>query len=117
MSDSARQILPVIISILVIIAIAALRAHSKALAAITVTMPLNIPLAVWIIASSEDTTPAQLSSFTGALLGGLGATVVFTVALWLAARAGFGLVPMLAVAYLAWALTLVAQHVVRTYVL
>jgi hypothetical protein len=104
MNDTTRQILPVGISVLVIIGIAVLRAHSKTLAAITVTMPLNIPLAVWIIYSTEGRSP--MPTFTGSLLAGLGATVIFTVALWLAAKAGLGLVPMLGVAYLAWAATL-----------
>ena len=49
MNDATRQILPVGISVLVIVSIAVLRAHSKTLAAITTTMPLKIPLAVWII--------------------------------------------------------------------
>ncbi len=117
MNDTTRQILPVGISILVIISIAVLRAHSRTLAAITATMPINIPLAVWIIYATEKSTPAQMSTFTGSLLVGLGATVIFTVALWLAAKAGLGLMPMLGVAYLAWAATLGVEYVLRTYVL
>ncbi len=80
-------------------------------------MPINIPLAVWIIYATEESTPAQMSTFTGSLLVGLGATVIFTVTLWLAAKAGFSLVPMLTVAYLAWAATLGVEYVMRTYVL
>lgn len=116
MNDTTRQVLPVVISVLVIIGMAVLRAHSKTLAAITVTMPLNIPLAVWIIYSSEHSTPAQMSTFTSSLLVGLGATVIFTIVLWLAAKAGFGLVPMLGAAYLAWAATLGVEYLLRTYV-
>ena len=115
MNDTARQIFPVAISILVIVSIAVLRAHSKTLAAITTTMPLKIPLAVWIIYSVEGSAP--ISSFTGAVLAGMGATVIFTVVLWLAARAGMGLVPMLGVAYLAWVATLGVEYVLSTYVL
>lgn len=117
MNDTVRQILPVAVSIMVIIGIAILRAYSKTLAAITVTMPLNIPLAVWIIYTNEGGSQAQMSTFTGALLAGLGATVIFTITLWLAARAGLGLIPMLGTAYLAWAATLGVEYVIRTYVL
>jgi hypothetical protein len=115
MNDTARQIFPVAISVLVIVSIAVLRAHSKTLAAITTTMPLKIPLAVWIIYSVEGSAP--LSSFTGAVLAGMGATVIFTVVLWLGARAGMGFMPMLGVAYLAWIATLGVEYVLRTYVL
>jgi hypothetical protein len=47
----------------------------------------------------------------------LSATVTFTVALWLAARAGLGLVPMLAVAYLVWAGTLGVHFLLRATLL
>ena len=114
MNDATRQILPVSISILVIVSIAVLRAHSKTLAAITTTMPLKIPLAVWIIYSAEGSGPVP--SFTGSLLVGMVATVIFAVVLWLAARAGMGILPMFGVAYLAWAATLGVEYVLRTYV-
>jgi hypothetical protein len=113
MNDTARQILPVAISVLVIVSIAVLRAHSKTLAAITTTMPLKIPLAVWIIYSVEGSAP--MPDFIGTLLIGMGATVIFTVVLWLAARAGLGLAPMLGVAYLAWMAALGVEYVLRTY--
>lgn len=118
MNDTARQVLPVIISILILILIAILRAYSKTLAAITATMPVNIPLAIWIVTSTDGgSDQAQMSKFTGSLLVGLSATVIFTVALWLAARAGLGLVPMLAVAYLAWAGTLGVHVLLRATLL
>jgi hypothetical protein len=113
MNDTTRQILPVALSVLVIIGIAVLRAHSKTLAAITTTMPLKIPLAVWIIYSVEGSAPVP--GFVGSLLVAMGATVIFTVVLWLAARAGLGLLPMLGVAYLAWMATLGVEYVLSTY--
>jgi hypothetical protein len=115
MNDTARQILPVAISVLVIVSIAVLRAHSKTLAAITTTMPLKIPLAVWIIYSVEGSAP--MPDFIGTLLIGMGATVIFTVVLWLAAKSGLGLMPMLGVAYLAWMAALGVEYMLRTYVL
>ena len=115
MNDATRQILPVGISVLVIVSIAVLRAHSKTAAAITTTMPLKIPLAVWIIYSVEGNCP--MPNFTGTLLVGMVATVIFTVVLWLAARSGMGILPMFGVAYLAWAATLGVEYVLRSYVL
>lgn len=106
MSQTAQQWLPVAISILVIIAIAVLQAQSKTIAAVTATMPLTIPLALWIVYAANRTDHAAITEFTGSLLIGVVATLVFSVALWLAARAGLGLVPMLGTAYLAWAAAL-----------
>ncbi|NLE53252.1 MAG: hypothetical protein GX613_17785 [Chloroflexi bacterium] len=106
MSQTAQQWLPVAISILVIIAIALLQAQSKTIAAVTATMPLTIPLAMWIVYAANRNDQAALTDFAGSLLVGVIATLIFAVALWLAARAGLGLVPMLATAYLAWAAAL-----------
>jgi hypothetical protein len=80
-------------------------------------MPLTIPLTLWIVYSAEKGNRAQMAQFTGSLLTGLSATVIFTIALWLSARAGLRLAPMLAVGYLAWAATLGVHYLVRTYML
>ena len=107
-----QQVLPVLCSILVIVAIAVLRNVSKTFAAIAATMPLTIPLALWIMAAS-GTTQSDLVEFSGSLVAGVGATVVFTIALWLAARAGCGWIAMLAAGYAAYALVLGIAFVVR----
>lgn len=106
MSQATQQVLPVVISIVVIVTIALLQAHSKTVAAITATMPLTIPLALWIVYVANRTDRAALTEFTGSLLIGVSATLVFTAALWLAARAGLRLIPMLAIGYAAWAAAL-----------
>jgi hypothetical protein len=101
-----QKIAPVIISIVLIIAIAIARAYSRTFAAIVSTMPINIALALWIVASAEDRQPAALADFTGAMLRGIASTGVFVVVAWLTARAGWGLVPLLLISYLAWAASL-----------
>lgn len=108
-----HQILPVLLSILVIIAIAVLRSISKTFAAIAATMPLTIPLALWIMAAAGDTAQDDLVAFADSLLIGVGATVIFTLALWLAARAGWSWGGMLLAAYAAYALVLGLSFVVR----
>jgi hypothetical protein len=115
MNDTTRQIAPVVISILVIITVAVLRSYSKTLAAITATMPINIPLALWIIYASDDSTSHDVTQFAAHLLGGLIATGAFTGVMWLAARAGWSLIPMLGVSYAAWAITLGIEYLLRTY--
>lgn len=117
MNISWNQILPVCISILIIIGVAILRAHSKTLAGIIVTMPLNIPIALWITYTAERGDAGEVLEFTEGLFVGLGATVLFTLTLWIAARAGLSLIPMLLASYGTWAVALVVQYVLRTYVL
>ena len=113
MNDTLHHILPVIISILLIIVIAVAQAYSKVIAAITATMPLTIPLALWIVYAAEGNTQDDIITFTGSLFVGVAATTVFTLALWLAARAGWGLLPMLVAGYLAWASVLGLHAVIR----
>lgn len=114
MSQTMQQVLPVAVSIVVIIFIAVAQAYSKTVAAITATMPLTIPLALWIVhAAGGDDRQQAITDFSGSLLVGVGATLVFTLALWLSARAGLGLAPMLAVAYGAWAAVLLGSWAVR----
>jgi len=100
----SRQIAPVVLSILLIIAVAIVRSYSKTLAALTATMPINIPLALWIVYSANGADQAALVDFTGSLLVGIVGTVACVAAMWLAARAGLRLVPTIAVGYVAWAI-------------
>ena len=117
MNATLRNVLPVVISVLIIIVIAILRSFSKTLTAITATMPLTIPLTLWIVYTAEHGDRQSIETFTGSLFLGIGATVIFVVALWVAARAGLGLVPMLLVSYSAWACVLGVAYLVRVAVL
>ncbi|MBZ0286918.1 MAG: hypothetical protein K8I30_04845, partial [Anaerolineae bacterium] len=100
-----QKILPVIVSIIIIITIAVLREYSKTLAAIASTMPINIPLGMWIIAAG-DSSAGVMQQFMGALFINIWPTIGFLMVAWLAARAGWGLVPMIAAGYIAWGIGL-----------
>jgi hypothetical protein len=101
-----NDVIPVVVSVLVIILVAVLEKQSKLVAAVTATMPLGIPLALWIVYSSSRGEPALVESFTRSMAIGILPTVTFAVAIWLAARAGLKLMPILGVGYLAWAASL-----------
>ncbi len=88
-ADTWRQVGPVLLSILIILAVAVLRNHSRVLAGILGTMPISI------------------RQYTDTLPFGILGTVAFILAVWLAARAGWKLLPMLAVGYVTWGVTLV----------
>ena len=98
-----QDVLPVILSIIVIILVAVLERQSKLFAAITATMPLAAPLALWIVYSSSGGDQEAVSNFTLSMFLGFLPTLAFIVTVWLAARAGVKLVPMLLTGYGVWA--------------
>ena len=59
MSIDWQRVLPVAVSIGIIIAVAVLRQYSKTFAAIAATMPINVPLALWIIYSGGGTAGSE----------------------------------------------------------
>ncbi|MDL1900517.1 hypothetical protein FBR02_07080 [Anaerolineae bacterium CFX9] len=102
-----QKILPVLISIGIIIVVAVLRNQSRTIAAIAATMPINIPLAIWIF--SAGTAPNDqdgLVHFIESMMIGLIPGMIFLFVAYFAARAGWGTLPIILVGYLAWAISL-----------
>lgn len=110
-----QQALPVIISVLIIIIVAVVRSYSRTLAAVLSTMPLTIPLSLWVVYSGVGGDRSVMAQFTGALVPSILATVCFTVAVWLAARAGWRLGPMIAGGYATWVVSLGAIMILRQW--
>ena len=98
-----ETILPVILSVIVIVSVAVLERQSKLIAAITTTMPISAPLALWIIYSANQGSQQTMERFTRGLLLGVLPTLGFLLVAWLTARAGFKLAPMLAASFSVWA--------------
>lgn len=99
-----QDVIPVLLSIIVIIAVAVLEKQSKFIAAITATMPLTAALALWIVYSSSEGERDSMTEFSRGLVMGILPTIAFAVAAWLAFRAGLKLVPALVIAYSTWAI-------------
>jgi hypothetical protein len=97
-----QDILPVLLSIVVIILVAILEKQSKFAAAITATMPIGATLALWIVYSANSGDQATMKDFTTGLLLGIIPTIGFLFAAWFASRAGLKLVPLLVVGYAIW---------------
>ena len=108
-----RDVFPVVVSILVIIVVAMVQKQSKLMAAITATMPMNAPLALWIVYSSSDGDPGSVTEFSLGMLLGILPTGGFLATVWLASRAGLRLVPMIALGYCAWGASLGAIMLLR----
>lgn len=97
-----QDILPVLLSILIIILVAFLEKQSKLAAAITATMPIGAPLAIWIVYAANRGEQDTMERFSVGLLIGIIPTIGFLVAAWLAARVGLKLIPILLIGYLTW---------------
>jgi len=109
----SQDILPVGLSIVVIILVAILEKQSKLFAAMLAVMPLAAPLALWIVYSSNAGDRAAVTQFSLGLVLGLVPTFAFLVAVWLAARAGMKLVPMILTGYSVWAIGAMLLYVLR----
>ncbi len=110
-----QDLLPVILSIIIIILVAVLEKQSKFFAAITATMPVTAALALWIVYSSSGGEKEAVTSFSLGMVLGFLPTLAFAVALWLAARAGLKLVPMIATGYGVWALGAFILYLFRNW--
>jgi hypothetical protein len=110
-----NEILPVGISITMLILVAFLQRQSKVVAAVTATMPVTIPLALWIVYSSTKGERKPIELFTGGLVSGIIPTVMFVISIWLSTRSGLKLVPTILVGYTTWAMTLGVMFLVRRW--
>jgi len=102
-----QKTLPVITSIAIIIGVAILRDRSKTLAAILATMPINIPLALWVVFGAGAHEQSDVESFVRALLPGIVATTVWIAVVFLALHYGMRLLPAVLVGYAVWAMLIV----------
>ncbi len=109
----SQDILPVVFSVIVIILVAILEKQSKLFAALIAVMPLAAPLALWIVYSSNSGDKATVSQFSLGLMLGLLPTFAFLIAVWLAARAGLKLVPMVLTGYGVWAIGVTILFLLR----
>ena len=109
----SQDVIPVIISIVVIVLVAILQKQSKLFAAVVATMPLGAPLALWIVYSSNGGDKTAISQFSSSLLLGLLPTIGFLVAVWLAARSGMKLAPMLGIGYGVWGIGAMILYLLR----
>jgi hypothetical protein len=98
-----QDVLPVVLSVIVIILVAVIEKQSRLIAAITATMPLGIPLAIWIVYSSSRGDQAAVSEFTQGILVSIVPTLGFIVTAWLVARTGASLGKILLSGYGVWA--------------
>ena len=109
----SQEVVPVLLSITVIVLVAVLEKQSKFFAALTATMPLGAPLALWIVYASNAGDRTAMSQFSSSLLLGLLPTIGFLITVWICAQAGMKLVPMILTGYGVWALGAAILYLLR----
>jgi hypothetical protein len=105
-----------LISFVVLTAVAVLQRSSRLVAAMMATMPLTIPLALWIVAAGDKDNPRAMAEFSRGLLWSIWPTVLFVVVVWAASRAGWRLGPTIGAGYLAWGIGVAAILGIRRVV-
>jgi predicted neutral ceramidase superfamily lipid hydrolase len=94
--------LPVAVSVLVIILVALLQNQSQLVAAVTATMPTKVPLALWVVYAANQGKKEIMESFSRSMVISIIPSFGFLLAAWLAASAGWRLIPTLLAGYAVW---------------
>ncbi|MBX7215033.1 MAG: hypothetical protein K1X39_13550 [Thermoflexales bacterium] len=99
-----QKLLPVAASIAIILVVAVLREKSRTLAAIVATMPINMPLAMWVVASGLEGEAAQpvLAALARNMFIGLIPGFVWLIVVFVGLRLGWPVLGAIAAAYVAW---------------
>jgi len=109
----SQDVVPVVLSIAVIILVAVLEKQSKLFAALTATMPLTAPLALWIVHSSNAGEKTAVENFSLSLMFGLLPTLAFLITVWFSARTGMKLAPMILAGYSVWGIGALILYLLR----
>ncbi len=99
----APKLLPLLTSIGIIIVVAFLREKSRTLAVLVSTIPLNITLVVWLVASVPGTEPRQIAEFVRILYISLIPALIWLGIVFFAVRAGWSLLAAFGAGYAVWA--------------
>src|SRR5215510_12420239 len=105
-----ERVVPVVMSVVIILAVAVAQERSRHLAAIIATMPLTAPLAMWIVFSASGGDPGRTADFVGSMVLGSVASLIFVLACWVGLRQGCSLVNTVAFAAAVWLVVVLAPR-------
>ena len=90
------------LSMVVLTVVAFIGERHRGLAGLLAAMPLQIPLAIWIVYSSTNGNPGQTTEFARAAFFGIIPTAIFCLVCWLALSHKLALPWVYVVAYGVW---------------
>jgi len=97
-----QKAFPVLASILILLLVAALRDRSRAVAAVLATMPINVPLALWVVSSGSNNDTQAMSDFVRSLFISLIPSFIWLAIVFVALRAGWSLGASIGAGYGVW---------------
>ncbi len=97
-----QKLLPVVASVFIILVVAVLRDRSKTLATIFATMPINMPLALWVLVSSGPEDSSVMANYVRALVVGLVPAFMWLGVVYVGLRLGWSLIGSIGAGYLLW---------------
>ena len=100
---NVQKALPVVASIVIILVVAFLRDRSKTLATIFVTMPINMPLALWVLVSNGPEDSTVLANYVRSLVIGLVPAFIWLGIVYVCLRLGWSLLGSIGAGYAVWA--------------
>ncbi|MCS7061257.1 MAG: hypothetical protein RMN25_08815 [Anaerolineae bacterium] len=108
-----QRTFPVVASILIILAVAVLRDRSKLLATLFATMPINMPLALWVLASGSEATGLQLAEYARGFFIALIPGLIWLGVVYLTLRLGWSLIGAVAAGYAVWGVMIAGLYALR----
>ncbi len=97
-----QKVLPVATSIGLILLVALLRERSRTAAAIFASMPINIPLALWVVFGSGPSDPNAEVVFLRNIGIGLITTLIWVLVVFVAIKLGWPLLSAVVLGYVIW---------------
>ena len=97
-----QKLLPVAASIAIILLVAILRERSRTLAVIFATMPINMPLALWLLSDTVNGDNVIMTGYARSLMVGLVPGFIWLFIVFLSLRLGWSLLAALLSGYAAW---------------
>ncbi len=98
-----QEVYPVLISIVIIIAVAFLQRQSKLAAAIISTTPIRAALAMWVVYAAVEGNKEAVVKFNGSVALSLISTILFAIGAWWAAKQDMKIGGIMLTGYGAWA--------------
>ena len=97
-----QKTLPVVSSIVIILIVAVVRDRSRTLAAIFAVMPINMPLALWVLASGGSDDAMVLMNYVRTLIIGLIPAFIWLGVVFIFLKLGWTLLGSIVIAYVVW---------------
>jgi len=97
-----QRFLPTVVSIAIILLVTFLRDRSRSLAAIIAVMPINIPLALWVVSASIGNDAQAMANFSRGMFVGLIPGLIWLIVAFIVLRAGWYLLPAIVASYVVW---------------